>query len=89
MMYTKPLPRIDNILWLAKLARPYPTTAERIVQIAKYWNFSRSTLDFLKFFPSDEQFKNMEDFISRSEELELLTQEEQRMPHEILKSPQG
>lgn len=88
MMYTKPLPRIDNILWLAKLARPFPTTADEILTIAKKWHFSRSTIDFLKSFPKDEEFKNIEDFVTRSEELELMICEERKMPREILRSPQ-
>lgn len=87
-MYIKPLPRIDNILWLAKLARPFPTTAGEILTIAKKWNFSRSTLDFLKSFPKDEEFRDIEDFVTRSEELELMIREERKMPREILRSPQ-
>lgn len=88
MMYTKSLPRIDNILWLAKLARPFPTTAGEILTIAKKWNFSQSTIDFLKSFPKDEEFKNIEDFTTRSEELELMIREEREMPKEVLRSPQ-
>lgn len=89
MIYAKPLPRIDNILWLAKLARPYPTTAGEILQIARDWNFTNSTIDFLQTFPASEEFESIDDFINRSDQLELMIREERNMPAEALRSPQG
>ncbi len=88
MTYAKPLPRIDNVLWLRKLARPFPATAGKILGIAKAWNFSAGTTDFLKLFPEDEVFDSGDDFLTRCDELELLIREERRMPVESLRSPQ-
>lgn len=89
MVYTKSLPRIDNILWLAKLARPFPTTAGSILNLARDWHFTQSTIDFLKLFPADEEFETGEDFLTRAEELEMFIHEERKMPAETLYSPQG
>lgn len=88
MTYTKPLPRIDNILWLAKLARPFPATARQIKNIAKLWGFSSSTTDFLELFPEDEEFDSRDDFLNRCDDLEVLIHEERQMPEEFLRSPQ-
>jgi len=88
MIYFKPLPHIDNIRWLAKLAGPYPTTRQAILEIAEVWNFSDSTLEFLRLFPPDEEFVSYDDFLLRCEELEMLIREERKMPAELLRSPQ-
>lgn len=88
MIYFKPLPHIDNVRWLAKLAGPYPATRQEIMEAAQDWNFSDNTVEFLKLFPADEQFKSQYDFLTRCEELELLIREEREMPAETLRSPQ-
>jgi hypothetical protein len=76
------------MLWLKQLARPFPTTTDRIIYLATAWNFDSSTLDFLKLFPKDEVFENEDDFMVRCEELKLMIREEQNMPAESLRSPQ-
>lgn len=88
MIYDKALPRIDNIMWLVKLARPFPTTASEITKIAKNWNFSQSTQDFLKIFPEDEVFEDGDDFLTRCETVELLSREARKMPAETVLSQQ-
>jgi hypothetical protein len=89
MIYGKALPRIDNIRWLRRLVGPFPTTSGEILEIARSWNFSRGTIDFLKLFPRDEEFTSEDDFLTRCEEVEMLMREEQKMPAEVLHSPQG
>ena len=88
MTYKTVLPRIDNILWLSNLARPFPKTAGEILDIALSWKFSKSITDFLKLFPRDEVFENGEDFVTRLEELEMMIREERQMPFEHLRSAQ-
>lgn len=88
MIYFKPLPHIDNVRWLAKLAGPYPATRQNILETAEVWNFSDNTMDFLRLFPEDETFASRDDFLLRYEELEMLIREERTMPAEVLRSPQ-
>lgn len=87
-MYSRPLPRLDNILWLTQLARPFPTTADHIIKAAKKWRFSKSTVDFLGLFPHDTKFEDGEEFFARSQDLQLLIRQERDAPIEHLKSPQ-
>jgi hypothetical protein len=87
MIYTKPLPRLDNIVWLAKHIDPFPITAGEILDIAQTWKFNKSILEFLKLFPADEEFESRADFLTRVEELEIMIREEREMPVEILRSP--
>lgn len=88
MIYNKPLPRIDNILWLATLARPYPAATSDIIETATIWQFSPRTIDFLRLFPANEVFETQEDFQSRCEQLEMLMSDERTMPFESVLSPQ-
>lgn len=88
MVYTKRLPRIDSIERLARVAGPFPVRAGRVLQRAKSFNFGKSTLDFLRQFPSDEVFESRNDLLTRCEELGILLREERQMPQETLRSPQ-
>lgn len=88
-MLAKPLPHVDNMLWLLKVAAPFPASAGSILDKAKLWGFSRSTQDFLKRFPTDEIFESHADFLTRCDELELFLHEERDMPMEHLSSPQN
>ena len=88
MTYGKALPRIDNILWLKALSRPFPTKTAHILAMAKLWHFSTNTIDFLKLFPEDEIFTSEDDFLTRCEELEMMIREERSMPLEGMLSPQ-
>lgn len=88
MVYSKPLPRIDNIMWLAKLASPFPATRRQIWLKAKAWNFSHSTLEFLELFPANERFESRADFLNRCYNLELLIRQVRASSPETLRSPQ-
>ena len=88
MIYNNPAPRIDNVLWLSRLSQPFPTTAGDIADVAKLWHFDKKTLDFLHLFADEEVFTSREDFLARSEELELLLREESEMPAEAMLNPQ-
>lgn len=80
MELIKSMPRIDNILWLSKLSRPYPATSGDILELAKKWGFSGSTIDFLELFRADEVFKSSNNFLTRCEELEQSIHAERDMP---------
>lgn len=88
MVYTKQLPKADNLSRLAESAGPFPITAGNLAQKAKSMKFNKSMQDFLRQFPDDEVFESRADFVLRSEELEMLFREERDMPNEVLRSPQ-
>jgi hypothetical protein len=88
MIYNNSLPRINNVLWLARLSMPFPASAGAIIEIAEAWHFDKSTLDFLDLFPRDVVFETRKDFLTRCEDLELLLREEAEAPAETVLSPQ-
>lgn len=86
---TRPaLRHIDNPEWLVHLGRPFPTTAGHLQEIARKWGFDERLCDLLASFPPDEKFQSGDDFLTRCEDLEILTGEEPDMPEEKLRSPQ-
>ena len=86
MIYNKLLPRVNELIKLKSLSKPFPTTAGIMLEIATLWNFPDSTIDFLKIFPADEIFESGEDFLTQCEETKLLIREERMMPAEVLSS---
>jgi hypothetical protein len=81
-------PHIDNILWLSKVAGPYPASREDIEQAAVDWLFSNATLDFLNLFSPTEIFMSREDFVKRCEELEktLRTKSRQSITPDLIQT---
>lgn len=74
-MYKKPLPRIDNIYLLKNLIASFPVTVNNVIRIARRWRFSRSTIEFLKYFPEGEEFSSPEEFIARRRDIEIFINE--------------
>lgn len=80
---------IDNPEWLVHLAGPFPVKARVLKDLAAAWSFDGHMRHMLDRFYDDDMFDSGDDFLTRYEELELLTSEEAQLPHEILRSPQG
>ena len=87
MVYDKKLPPVRDLLSLAQLIK-FPEKRRVIEKIAKQAGYSKFLTDFLELFPPEETFISKVDFMTRSEELELLIGQERSMPFEILRSPQ-
>jgi hypothetical protein len=84
MKYTKKLPPVRYILSLAQDST-FPASGSELLRTAMTWGFPRSVIEFVSLFPKDEIFKSRTEFETRSEELEMLINEERSMPKELLK----
>ena len=82
MVYMELLPKMDNIMHLAEVAGPFPTTRREIMRTAHAYKFDREVLQFLNLFPADELFDSQADFITRCDEVELLVLEERNASEE-------
>ena len=87
MMYTKKLPPVRQLLNLAQHAQ-FPATCAELTRLALRLDAPETTIDFLKLYPADELFKSRATFMTRSEELEMLINQEQNTPPEILRGQQ-
>ena len=88
MSYTKQLPHIGDLVRLSKLVKRYPTTRDKLMWFARMRDLGDDVCDFLQQFPADRVFLSPEDFITQTEELETLINQEWDTPPEILCSPQ-
>lgn len=73
---------------LAKKAGPYPQAAGKIQNTSDRLRMPNDVRSFVRLFPQDITFLDEEDFLTRSEELSMLIEEERKMPEENLRSPQ-
>lgn len=88
MLYTKHLPDLKSLEWLARLSRPFPRSRHEIVEIARKWHFDDDVVDFLMLFPEFQTYDGIDDFLTRCAEVELLMKQERVAPKEYLRSPQ-
>lgn len=88
MIYNKPLPAIRELIDLANNA-VFPVTLHDLLDLAAEIGSSPEVTDFLSLFQPAATFASRVDFLTRSEELELLLSQERTMPPERLHSPQG
>jgi hypothetical protein len=87
IVYSRPLPKINNLIWVAGLLRPYPRKVSEILRVARNWHVNRNIINFLKLFPEDEQFESLDDFTNRCEEIEALIREERGAEYSYFQAP--
>ena len=85
-MYVNSLPQVTDIAWLSGRVTPYPVSRSEVVRIARRWNVSNALIEFLRQFPSDEQFTSRTDLLTRCDNLALLIRQEWESPHEPTQS---
>ncbi len=88
-MQSAALPKENSLRKIKVLARPFPATAGEILASARFWRINKNTINFLKLFPADIKFESEDDFMTRSEELETIISEEEKLPQEYLRSNEG
>jgi hypothetical protein len=83
MNYVKQHSPVRQLLDLAQHVE-FPAMRSEIMLIATGLNSKESLLDFLALFPADEIFNSRVDFMTRSEELEMLISQEKSVPVTVL-----
>lgn len=86
MAYSKKLPTAAEIRSLATHA-VFPATTIALRGTARRARLAQETIDFLALFPDDERFPTRDDFLTRSEELVFLIEQERSTPAEIIHTP--
>ena len=89
MSYAHQLPNINELEQLAKLVGLFPANAQKFIDTAKQYGFSKEILIFLRFFRPSETFNHSLDFITRCEEMELLIKQKWDSHKEALGSSEG
>lgn len=86
MIYSKSLPRLEDIDRLSSLVRVYPAARRDVLNVAMIEGFNTKVIELLKEFPADEIFESREDLNTRCAEVELFITEEEDAPKEYLRS---
>lgn len=86
MPHAQDLPNISELEQLATLVSIFPANAQKFVDTAKQYGFSKEILGFLRLFRPNEIFKDGLEFIARCEEMEILIKQKRESPREALRS---
>jgi hypothetical protein len=82
------LPSIDELYDLIDSVSAFPVTAGNLAELAVAEGAGRRVIDFYRSFPHDQIFKDREDLQARSEQIQMMSAEEDDQPWEIPRSPQ-
>lgn len=69
-------PMLRDLYSLAAKVPSFPIMANRLVELAKNWHFSKEVINFYRSFPRDEVFSDKEDLLTRTELVEALRHEQ-------------
>jgi hypothetical protein len=81
-------PSLNQLNRLIKLVTSYPISASRLVDLARRNKQPKEVEDFFRTFPQDIVFADRDDLKERSEQVEIMRQEEKDMPPEQQLAPE-
>ncbi|HEU5005155.1 MAG TPA: hypothetical protein VFT49_03670 [Candidatus Saccharimonadales bacterium] len=88
MIAVEELPSLDELHNLIDSVASYPVNAAALADLATAEGADRRVIEFYRSFPQDEAFANAEDLTARSEQIQMMSTEEQDQPWEVLRSPE-
>lgn len=69
-------PRLSDIEALIAQVPQFPYSVKQLIKLAREEHFPEEVIGFYKSFPSDEVFENSEDLATRTEQVEMMRDEE-------------
>jgi hypothetical protein len=75
-------PSIKDLNKFISMVNSFPLTAGQLPKLAKQKGASPKVIEFYKRFAPDTTFDNKEDLAACSEQVELMREEEAKMPQE-------
>ena len=75
-------PALSDIEALVKRVPLFPYSVKQLLKLAQEEHFPESVIRFYKTFPGDEVFEDAEDLMARTEQVELMRDEERQRPLE-------
>lgn len=76
MVGIKNPPALAEIEQLALRVPHFPYSVKQLIRLAEHEGFSEDLIDFYRTFPAYEVFEDADDLITRTEQVEILHQEE-------------
>ena len=84
MRVLKDQPSLSELMTLIDKVPKYPISVKQLIDLATLKKTSKKVIDFYKTFPENEVFEDEEDLVARTEQVELMHEEDQ--PKESLVS---
>jgi len=81
-------PSLTQLNSLIKSVQSYPISVSGLLDLARASKQPKEVLDFYKSFRQDQVFEDPDDLQSRSEQVEMMRQEEKDMPRELETAPE-
>jgi hypothetical protein len=81
-------PSLTQLNSLIKRVQSYPISVSGLLDLARASKQPKEVLDFYKSFRQDQVFEDPDDLQSRSEQVEMMRQEEKDMPRELETAPE-
>lgn len=77
-------PRLSDIEALITRVPQFPYSVKQLIKLAREEHFPEEVISFYKSFPSDEVFEDFEDLATRTEQVEMMRDEEVGQPEHFL-----
>lgn len=77
-------PRLSDIEALIAQVPQFPYSMKQLIKLAHEEHFPEEVISFYKSFPSDEVFEDPEDLATRTEQVEMMRDEEVGQPEHFL-----
>lgn len=81
-------PTLNELYGFIEQVRSYPVSTGQLLQLAGDIDAPKPVIDFYKAFRGDQVFADRDDLTGRSEQLDILMQEEDEMPQELERAPE-
>ena len=81
-------PSLSQLQNFAAKVRTYPVSVRQLLDFADQKGEPKTVVNFFRSFPQDQVFDDKEDLASRTEQVKIMRQEEQKMPPEQQVAPE-
>lgn len=88
MVVVSELPSVKELDNFAESVESFPVHAKELADLAVAEGFNRRVIDFYRSFPQDQLFTDKDDLVGRSEQVQMMSVEEEDQPWEVTLSPQ-
>jgi hypothetical protein len=81
-------PSLDTLYTFIDKVNSYPITPRQLIGVAKDKRAPKSIVNFYAAFDPNQEFEDKDDLVSRSEQVEIMREQEAEMPREEERAPE-
>jgi hypothetical protein len=81
-------PSLETLYTFIDKVNSYPITIRQLISVARDKRAPKSVVNFYEAFDPSQEFEDKEDLISRSEQVEIMREQEAETPREEERAPE-